>query len=261
MIDGAHAACDEGSTDESLDHLLADVRASPLSRPSKWPAGPCYIAGPMRRIEGFNFPAFFAAEAQLKAEGATVGLNPARYDVEVLGFEYHGTTGNEDLTLLGLDLRHSLGQDMAFITSTAKWICVLPGWEKSAGASAEVATAKALGLPVVEFETALPIGTPRLMEAGQLCQQAAAIVGGARRQAYGSPEMNFERIGIMWEAWDCVLATVPEGNVKPTVTVAIRNILQKLARIAETPDHTDSWRDIPGYADCGARCAGADPAK
>lgn len=260
MIEAAHAALDlDGSTDES--DILVDAKSLPIAKPSRWPAGPCYIAGAMRRHPEFNFPAFFAAEETLRAEGAEVGLNPARYDVEEMGFDHRGKTGHEDLSLLGFDLRHSLGQDMAFITSTAKWICVLPGWEKSSGASAEVATAKALGLPVIGFATALPIDAVKTMEPGILCSQASAIVGGARRQAYGSAENNFERIGLLWEAWDCVLATVPEGSVKPTVTVAIRNILQKLARIAETPTHTDSWRDIAGYADCGARCAGCDPAK
>lgn len=96
--------------------------------------------------------------------------------------------------------------------------------------------------------------------AGLLCEQAAKIVGGARMGAYGKPEDNFERIAILDDALDACLATVPHGHVNGKVKVALRNIMQKVARIVATPNHTDSWRDIAGYADCGARCAGCDPA-
>jgi hypothetical protein len=35
-------------------------------------------------------------------------------------------------------------------------------------------------------------------------------------------------------------------------------VLMKVARLAETPDHADSLRDIAGYAACAARTSGAD---
>lgn len=96
---------------------------------------------------------------------------------------------------------------------------------------------------------------------GLLCEQAARIVSGERQKKYGSAEMNFDRIALLWEAYDCAVATMPDGHVPATVQVAQKMILVKMARTIETPDHTDSWRDIAGYSDCGARCAGADPAK
>lgn len=111
-----------------------------------------YIAGPMRGIPEFNFPAFFKAEEDLKRLGYKV-FNPARRDND-----HHGTdiskgnpTGDEALAAEqhGFNLREALGADLAFICSTADGIALLPGWERSRGATAEHATAVALGLEVI----------------------------------------------------------------------------------------------------------------
>lgn len=222
-------------------------------------AGRAYVAGPMRRRPAFNFPAFMAAEEHLKAHGFEV-FNPARRDMEAKGFDPTGLTGDEDLTDLGFCLRDALATDLDWIARNADLVVVLPGWEESRGARAEVALARALGLPV-ETLAGDPVEEPKDTDPGWLCRQAANIVGGARRKAYGSAEDNFGRIAILWQAWSKVLKTLPVARMPATANVAVMNILQKLARIAETPDHTDSWRDIAGYSDCGARCAGADPTK
>lgn len=124
-----------------------------------------YVAGPMRGIEAYNFPAFDAAAAALEALGHDV-FSPAARDRRV-GFDPVGMDGTEDLAALGFSLNAALAADMAFITMEADGIVVLPGWEQSKGARAEVATAHALGLPVwrlAEFldrgQDALPVGRP-----------------------------------------------------------------------------------------------------
>lgn len=197
-----------------------------------WPAGPCYIAGPMRRIAEFNFPAFFAAEERLKAEGAEVGLNPARYDAVELKFPWQGTTGHEDLSAMGFDLRHSLGQDLAYICGKAAWVCVLPGWERSSGASAEVATARALGLPVVEFEPKAP---------ETILEEAQRLVYGERNADYGHPRDDFARSAAMWSAL--------LGHTITPHQVAMCMVAVKLSREVNRPKR-DNRTDGAGYFAC-----------
>lgn len=113
-----------------------------------------YLAGPMRLVREFNFPAFFTAAEKLRALGHEV-CNPAEYDADVLGFEWVGTTGHEDLAGLGFELRRALAFDLGWICEHATMVVVLPGWEASKGATAEVAVARALGLPVRSIERVL----------------------------------------------------------------------------------------------------------
>lgn len=111
-----------------------------------------YVAGPMRGIPEFNFPAFNAAAAKLRAAGHFV-FNPAEKDNERHGTDISkgNATGDEKLATQqhGFNLREALGLDLQFICAEADAIALLPGWEKSKGATAEHATAVALGLEVI----------------------------------------------------------------------------------------------------------------
>lgn len=113
-----------------------------------------YVAGPMRGIPEFNFPAFNAAAAKLRAEGHTV-FNPAERDNERHGTDISkgNATGDEALAAKehGFNLREALGIDLDFICAEADAIALLPGWQNSKGARAEHATAVALGLWVLEL--------------------------------------------------------------------------------------------------------------
>lgn len=113
-----------------------------------------YVAGPMRGIPEFNFPAFHAAADALKAIGCTV-FNPAAKDNERHGTDISkgNATGDEAIASAqhGFNLREALGLDLAWICAEADAVALLPGWQKSKGATAEKATAEALGLLVVEL--------------------------------------------------------------------------------------------------------------
>jgi hypothetical protein len=85
-----------------------------------------------------------------------------------------------------------------------------------------------------------------------LAEEAVRIVNGARRSAYGRPEQNFERIARLWNAH--MLNTQRDGNLT-AVDVATFCRLIKEARLAETPDHRDSFVDILGYTLCQAEIA------
>lgn len=104
-----------------------------------------YLAGPMRGIPEFNKPAFRAAAALIRAAGHEV-FSPVEYD-ESRGHDFTGLTGDM-AQIPEFNLREALGADLAWICAEAHAVAVLPGWENSLGATAEVATARALGLPV-----------------------------------------------------------------------------------------------------------------
>jgi hypothetical protein len=88
-----------------------------------------YLAGAMTGHPDHNFPAFNAAAATLRAAGHTV-FNPAEMPA-------------------GMTYREYLGAELAWMCAEGDAIALLPGWEKSKGATAEHATAIALGLRVL----------------------------------------------------------------------------------------------------------------
>ena len=90
-----------------------------------------YIAGPMTGLPGFNFPAFNAEAERLRADGHEV-LNPADHGV-IDGFEW----------------RDYMRLDIAQLV-TCDAVQLLPGWEKSKGATLEHDIATRLGLYVLE---------------------------------------------------------------------------------------------------------------
>ena len=111
-----------------------------------------YLAGPMSGIPEFNFPAFHAAAAKLRAEGHEV-FNPAEKDIERVGRDFSKDYPTGDAVQLAWDgvltKRECLATDTNWICKHAEAIALLPGWLNSTGACAEVALAKALGLQVL----------------------------------------------------------------------------------------------------------------
>lgn len=108
-----------------------------------------YLAGPMRGIPHFNYPAFEAAAAALREKGHEV-FSPAEHDMRTFGRDISNPTGSEQqaATEHGFNIRKALCEDLTWICQEADAICMLPGWENSKGATAERATALAIGLAV-----------------------------------------------------------------------------------------------------------------
>lgn len=115
--------------------------------------GTTYLAGPMRKIPFFNFPAFYKAAGILMADGHFV-LNPAEHDEKDLLLDPRKFPNGEFS-----DAGWSPERSRAFLRMALRWdfdaiwrsdtIALLPGWEKSEGAQAELAYAKLLGLDVL----------------------------------------------------------------------------------------------------------------
>ena len=109
-----------------------------------------YLAGPMRGYANFNFPAFDYAAERLRERGFIV-FSPAERDREAYGVEIeHNPTGDESkVTNVACTINDCMAADCEWICRHADAIALLPGWEKSSGANAELALAKALGLSVI----------------------------------------------------------------------------------------------------------------
>lgn len=107
-----------------------------------------YLAGPMRGIPEFNFPAFDAGSAELRTAGYEV-FSPADKDRETMR-----VTGKP---IEALTIRECMLVDTEWICTQAEGIALLPGWEASSGANAEVALAKAIGIPSKPIDEWLPV--------------------------------------------------------------------------------------------------------
>ena len=124
-----------------------------------------YVAGPMRGIKDFNFPAFDETADYLRARSFNV-FNPADRDRDIHGPDVNKSeTGSlSDIVGTGFSLREALSADLSWVAEHADAICVLPGWQNSKGAIAEVALAHALGLPVAYAEAFVPGELPESLD-------------------------------------------------------------------------------------------------
>lgn len=174
-----------------------------------------YIAGPMTGIPDWNFPSFNATAKKLRDAGHTV-FNPAETD--------NGDTSRSWDYYMRKDLQ---------MLCQADSVAVLPGWQRSRGATLEVSVAEAIGIQVLDAETLRPYREPITIEAHRL-------VGGARQNDYGHPYHDFARIASLWSA---VLST----KITPQ-QVALCMIQVKVSRECNRPKR-DNAVDIAGYAE------------
>lgn len=98
-----------------------------------------YIAGPMTGIPEFNYPAFQAVAAELRARGVDV-----KSPTEVSDDEPPASYTDEKP--YGYYLRRSLRMLL-----DCDEIVMLPGWENSGGATLEWKIAVALGMPTRQW--------------------------------------------------------------------------------------------------------------
>lgn len=175
-----------------------------------------YLAGPMSGLPQFNFPAFHAAAARLRDRGYTV-INPAELE--------DGDTSKP--------WTHYMRRDIAMLV-TADAVAVLPGWERSRGASLEVHIARELGMPIIDAETEQPIDRDSILH------EAHRLVHGDRGADYGHPYEDFSRTARIWSA---ILGV----EVTPA-KVALCMIGLKISRECHKPKR-DNRVDIAGYAE------------
>lgn len=225
-----------------------DPRAS-VNKPA--PLDSLYLAGPMRGLPRYNFDAFEEAAKVLKRKGYKV-YSPVDGDREA-GFDPDGTPIEE------FDMDAAIIRDINYILQ-ADGVVLLPGWEKSRGATAEAAVAKWAGKTVLKYNTT-PVG-PDLLTAPEfdtlpyqiklpepdvdILEEALNITKGDRNAQYGDPQQDFKRTAAFW-------TEIFGVKVEPH-QVALAMAALKISRACWSPDKRDHWLDLAGYARCGYLC-------
>lgn len=95
-----------------------------------------YLSGPMKGYPQSNYPLFMQVAGELRSAGHTV-YNPAE-------FKYDGPHET-------FPLRKAFAEYCKFICEDACTVVLLPGWEKSKGASTERGLADNCGLEIIEY--------------------------------------------------------------------------------------------------------------
>lgn len=188
-----------------------------------------YLAGPMRGIKDFNFPAFHSAAAFLRSQGHIV-FNPAEHDESKYGKGFNKSKTGDFKDIPQFDLRKALTDDINYILKEATDIALLQGWENSTGAKTELSVAKSIGLGVIE-----------LGDKETILQEAIRLVGGARQSAYGHPFDDYTRTVQAFNALTGLNITVSQG--------VVFMICVKLSRESHHPKR-DNRVDGAGYFQC-----------
>lgn len=164
-----------------------------------------YIAGPMRGIPEFNFPAFDAAAALGRALGYEV-ISPAELDRES-GFSEKGHDGQVNdrghSEAITIDfMRRAAHRDFFAIIGTPEKpgvdaVALLPGWEKSRGAKAEKAMAEWIGLDVLDARTFTPLGETPFSNGPEITHQVGDLVikDSGRRENFATGAVRDQKEG------------------------------------------------------------------
>jgi hypothetical protein len=110
-----------------------------------------YIAGPMSNLPQFNFPAFYAAAAELRTQGFEV-VSPAELDdAEDKGAALLSKDG--DPKSASRTWGDFLARDVKLLADTGiEGIVFLPGWHKSKGAKLEAFVGLLQGFKFWEYD-------------------------------------------------------------------------------------------------------------
>jgi hypothetical protein len=197
-----------------------------------------YLAGPMRGIEEYNFPAFHQAADILRLQGWEV-WSPAERDIEEDGFN--------PKTDKAKSMAHYMTYDLPAVCESDA-VIVLPGWEKSQGARLEVHVASECGILVLAYPSLEPVEPklerhPNSARFHEILSSLAELHD--RKQAdYGRGDDPFANIRAS-EEW----------GIDPWVGAMVRlndkiRRLQSLIANGQLQNESaeDSFRDIAVYA-------------
>lgn len=170
---------------ESVSSVIMAGLSTPSGDVSHQETQTVYIAGPMRGHEDFNFPAFDRARDEFLERGYAV-INPADIDRAAGDVPEDTTNGIYSGITRAYCFRdfhalhHMRGEE-------GDAIAMLPGWERSTGATAEFMLARWMKLAVLDAATGEPLPT---VDIGDLCQSVIEFLKGqvARQKLSEQPE-------------------------------------------------------------------------
>lgn len=82
----------------------------------------------------------------------------------------------------------------------------------------------------------------------KILEDAIQCVTKDRNATHGEPENNFQVIADYWTTY--LRSRGVAFQIKPH-DVAVMMVLQKMSRVATSPEHSDHWVDAAGYSACG----------
>lgn len=243
-----------------------------------------YVAGPMRGIAFFNYPMFDRVAEILRKAGNEV-ISPADEDRKHDGFDPFANPeySNPDACVFPkeMDFSKTVRRCLDAVLRCDE-IVLLPGWEKSNGAVAELTLAMWLGKRVRHLRISeggyfswscywmglealacllrdhhIPqVAAPAPVvvdedEDEDILDTAARITRGDRNASYGPPDQDFRRTAGMWSA--LFVTKLQDGETFEPRDVAMAMILLKCSRESHQRK-LDNWVDIAGYARCGSLC-------
>lgn len=188
-----------------------------------------YICGPMTGYPDLNHPAFYKAETHLMSMMYDV-VNPARMDEE-LGLDPHKGVMEPEF------LKNAVKRDLEAVM-TCDGIVLLPEWENSKGARAELAVAQWLGKPAYLYPAMVELGKESMLD------EAKRLTSRDRQKNYGHPRDNFKRIADLWNAYLSNRKN-PETDIS-VEDIAWMMVLLKIARDLNRPTK-DNLVDAVGY--------------
>jgi hypothetical protein len=182
-----------------------------------------YLSGPMRPIADHNFPLFKKVSAQLRADGVEI-ISPHEY---------------------GDELNDSRGQlmtdDLLMILNDCDGVIVLPGWESSPGASAEVAVAFGTELPVYEY---IPDSVSNLL-GYHLVESKTTSVTVPRETQYANGTPLIGLCGYAQVGKDTVAGFLKtQGWTRVAFADALRDVLYALNPIVQGGSYFERVQDL-----------------
>ena len=271
----------DSSTASNTSEIPNSCESAPVEpevlTPAKTLQRVLYLAGPMRGIAFYNFPMFDQVAHSLRVAKYEV-INPADEDRREDNFDPTSQPKFADpancVVQPGMDFSKIIRRCFEAVLRCDE-IVLLPGWENSVGAIAELFIAVWSGkrirvvnifgndemglhfsIPEIDLATAISRihvarNEPKESDDEDVLDIAARITRGDRQAVYGPPEQDFKKTADMWTGlFQYMLAE--DAKFEPR-HVAMALICMKMSREFHQRKK-DNWVDIAGYARCGSLC-------